>query len=152
MKIIIAALISTLLFLSACNASDSKQDNHNIESIEMLEVPLTDIKWELFTLGEELVEESSERGKPHLTLDITENRAYGFGGCNSFNGSFSLGDNNALKFTQMASTKMFCAESMALEDAFMPIFEAIAHYEISGEQLHLKSAEGEVLAVFVMAE
>lgn len=151
MRLILVALLSMTFLLNACTSSDSKEGSYTVEPAEKQVVSITDTKWELFTLGEEEVGEVSERGNPNLTLDTTENRAYGFGGCNSFNGSFTLGDDYALKFSQMASTKMYCAESMAVEDAFMPIFEAVASYEISGDQLHLKSEDGEVLAVFVVA-
>lgn len=151
-SIFLSILFSGVFLLNACGASDKTEGSYNTEPAAADVESITDTKWMLHSIAGEEVGEVSERGKPHLTLDTAENRVYGFGGCNSFNGGFTLGDENAVSFTQMASTKMYCEESMSVEDAFLPVFESVVAYEISGNQLHLKSESGEVLAVFIVAE
>lgn len=75
-----------------------------------------------------------------LKLQSEENRIVGFGGCNSFSGSYTV-DGNTIQFTLM-STKMFCSETMQVEDFLFKTLTKV-EYSVDGDFLTLKNIEGQ---------
>ncbi len=75
-----------------------------------------------------------------LTLQSEDNRAVGFGGCNSFSGSYTI-VGNEIQFT-LLSTKMFCNETMQVEDYLFKTLVSV-EYSIEGDFLTLKNVEGQ---------
>lgn len=60
----------------------------------------------------------------------------GFAGCNSMGGSYSTPGDNAIIFEPI-STRMFCEETMELENAFIKMLTSADRYQIEGRQLLL---------------
>ena len=76
-----------------------------------------------------------------------ENKVTGFGGCNSFFGSYEH-DETTLSYSQLAATRMFCADSMDKESLFIKSLQVVKTYKIIGQALQLFDAEGRLLARF----
>lgn len=107
---------------------------------------IEDIQWDLMRLGDQSVDVASER-RPNLTLNSSDRRVAGYGGCNRIIGSYSLSD-ELLTFSQLASTRMACAEGMEGEQAFHDALGKVARWRLQGEQLELVDSAGEVIALF----
>ncbi len=87
---------------------------------------------------------------PFLVLNAAENRATGFGGCNSFSGGFVLDEATLrLRFERMVSTLRACAAGMETEQALHQVLEMVDNYSLSGDQLSLNRARMAPLARFV---
>ena len=104
------------------------------------EPALENTNWVLVEMEGKAYEPNTEAKPVTLTLQAEGNRIVGFGGCNSFSGSYTL-DGNTIQFT-LASTKMFCNDTRQVEDyLFMTLTKV--KYSIEGEVLTLKNTEGQ---------
>ncbi len=84
----------------------------------------------------------------HIVLHSENQRVAGFSGCNNMMGSYVL-EGDKLRFGQMGSTMMACVGTgMELETKFLSVFPQVAHWEIRGETLQLRDADGKSLANF----
>ncbi len=88
-------------------------------------------------------------------LDLTgENRSGKFSanmGCNNMFGSLKFNKNEAVTFSDVGITMMYCDKSMDLEEAFTKILPTISHYKVEGHYLTLITPSGERLK-FVAAD
>lgn len=76
----------------------------------------------------------------------------GRGGCNNFNGGFSV-DGNNIKIGPLASTMMACEEAVSKQEmAFFKAMGNAATYSIRGNTLELRSADGALQVSFVAAK
>jgi heat shock protein HslJ len=83
-----------------------------------------------------------------VTLNFVAGKAAGTDGCNSYTGSYTA-DGVNLKFEQMASTMMACAEPiMQQASAYMQALTQAATYKADAKQLTLYDAGGKELATF----
>ena len=109
---------------------------------------LKDTYWKLIELdGEKIVMAPAQQREVRVTLIGEGSRLIGFSGCNQLIGAY-VQDGSALRFTQMASTKMACAAPfMELESQVLKMLGATTGYRIEGEQLTLLGGD-QVLARF----
>ena len=110
------------------------------------DVTLTNTYWKLVELNGAAAEPGEDR-EPHMILR-GEDEVGGYAGCNQFTGSFTVAG-DGLSFGPIASTRRMCAESMQQEDAFLQALENAQRYSISGEDLAIENAGGEVTMRFV---
>jgi heat shock protein HslJ len=104
--------------------------------------------WKLARLGEQVITTPEGAREIHMVLHSENQRVAGFSGCNSMMGSYVL-EGASLRFAQMAGTMMACAGTgMNLERDFLSVFSQAARWEIRGETLTLRDANGQMLAVF----
>jgi heat shock protein HslJ/uncharacterized lipoprotein NlpE involved in copper resistance len=109
---------------------------------------LKDTYWKLIELdGATVVMAPAQQREVRITLAGEGSRLIGFSGCNQLVGAY-VQDGNALRFTQMAGTRMACVEPlMELESQVLKMLGATTGYRIEGEQLTLLGGE-QVLARF----
>ncbi len=101
---------------------------------------LTDTEWHFVEVEGEAAGVGAE-GKPAtLMLATTDRRASGFAGCNRMTGGYVV-NGSELQFTQMAMTRMACAEGMELENRVSSAVEQTRSFKISGKTLELLSGE-----------
>lgn len=132
MKNIIFALI-ILSSLSACQKS-------------LKETTKADSKWVLSEWPGKIIPT-----KAQATLNITEgNKIGGKAFCNVYGGA-AVFNGNALKFSQLFSTKMYCEELAKAEDQFMTDLESVNIGKLSGGKLYLLKDE-QTIMVFSKAE
>jgi uncharacterized lipoprotein YbaY/heat shock protein HslJ/uncharacterized lipoprotein NlpE involved in copper resistance len=109
---------------------------------------LKDTYWKLIELdGATVVMAPTQKREVSITLASEGSRLFGFSGCNQLVGAY-VQESNALRFTQMASTKMACVPPfMELESQVLKMLDATRAYSIEGEQLTLLGGD-QVLARF----
>lgn len=106
--------------------------------------PLQGTRWELATLrGVDLPAELEQ--KPWLLLD-RDGTARGFGGCNSFTGSYTL-EGLRLRFNDLASTLMACLEP-EMNDAMLEVLGEVDNFTRSSNTLSLNRARMAPLVEF----
>lgn len=107
---------------------------------------LESTRWVLVRLGDESVEIPSGQREPYIALEPTEHRISGHGGCNRLVGGYEL-DGTALKFTQLALTRMACPDEK-YESAFARALDDTVTWKITGNHLELFDAAGAPVARF----
>ena len=79
------------------------------------------------------------------TLTLADGSANGFGGCNTFGGSYEL-DGDSITIGPLASTMMACEEAKsAVEAAYLPALEAADAWAVENGELVLSSDGEETL-------
>jgi len=108
-----------------------------------LVMELADTAWRLRDFAGETVE-------PDVTVSFgPEGRAFGSGGCNRFNGSFTL-DRGRLTFGPIAATRMACPDPVnQIEMRFFKTLEATAEIVATKRLLAFFSADHDLLATFL---
>ncbi|MBN2149633.1 MAG: META domain-containing protein [Anaerolineales bacterium] len=122
---VLTILLVFSLFLSTCAKSE----------------PLPAGAWNLVSLnGDPLISGTQ------ITIEFSDGQASGSSGCNSYGGKYEQ-DGNGIKFSDMASTLMACADSgmMAQESAYLAALQAVESYEVSADTLTLSGADVELV-------
>lgn len=87
--------------------------------------------------------------EPYLILHTSDGRVTGFGGCNSFTGSYEIDEATLrIRFDQVASTMMACASGMEIETAFHEVLRRTDNYSLADDRLSLNRARMAPLARF----
>lgn len=104
--------------------------------------------WKLVELNGQPV--PTLKREPYLVLENNDGRVHGFGGCNSFTGSYRIEEAvSRIRFAQIASTLMSCLPSeMDVEKAFQEVLFTADNYALDGERLALHRARMAPLARF----
>ena len=78
-------------------------------------------------------------------MKFTTDGLQGFGGCNKLMGEYAL-EGTKLSFPGVASTKMYCEKTQAMEDGIKAALSRTTGYKLDGSTLNLL-AGSDVLAV-----
>jgi putative lipoprotein len=105
---------------------------------------LVNTYWRLAELDGNAIVTAEGRREMKFTLR-GENKVTGYGGCNSFFGRYTF-DESKLSFSQLAATKMFCADTTKMENMFMKSLAEVSVYKITGQILQLSDDDGRLLA------
>ncbi len=110
------------------------------------ERPLEGTNWLLIELnGKEI---STVDKRPVSVFYLKEgSKVNGFAGCNSFTGGYKQ-EGSKIVCTPLASTKMFCQETMELETNFLQLLQSEHTYKMEGSHMIFKD-KGEVVARFL---
>ena len=108
---------------------------------------LVGTEWVLVELGGQQAGVGLTNTSPTMVLEADGTRAAGFAGCNRFTSSYTLAAER-LRFGLVASTRMFCANAMDLENRFLAALEATRAYRLAGPELDLLGDNG-VTARFI---
>ena len=108
--------------------------------------PLTGTRWNVVSVNNGSGIVSLAPGTS-ITMDFgTDGQVTGSSGCNTYFASFSL-NGNAISIGQPGATSLFCAEPagvMDQEQAFLAALQAAATFRITGSQLDLTTAGGQI--------
>ncbi len=115
---------------------------------EHIMAQLTDKKWVLSGLPGIDFALNKESRKPYIIFDSEKNRINGFAGCNSFFGGYQIKDDGTVRFENIASTKMYCSETMKIENAFLQALHNCGNLSVENGILKIENAENKVIAVF----
>ena len=113
-----------------------------------LRVTLLSKKWILKKLKGLNTLPEIEARDPHIIFDTEEQRIHGFAGCNSFFGKYQIKPDNKISFDNIASTKMFCANTMEMETAFLKALKDCKEFSVTNNILQFQNAEGQTILVF----
>ena len=131
MRQIVFCFLAVSLFLSCKPAEKSAS--------------LTGTKWVLESMNGREVKLKEPTSEVFMTLE--DGKVNGKAGCNSFFGSYELGEGNQLDFGPMGATKMACPD-MDIEVFFFTMLDSTRIYTIEGNKLSLKDVNEGVLGVF----
>ena len=109
------------------------------------DVTLTNTYWKLVELNGATVLPGEDK-ELHMIMR-GDDQVGGYAGCNQFTGSVTV-TGDGLSFGPIASTRRMCAEAMQQEDAFLQALENARRFAISGEDLAIEGASGEVTMRF----
>ena len=129
------------------NVDDSSSLATVDNSGNVLDDNLVEKYWKLTELFGELVNTSEGGNEAYIIFKKEDNRITGKGGCNTFNGSFSLMPGNRITFSKTISTMMMCA-NMEIETKMYQMLEMADNYMINGDKLVLNRARMAPLARF----
>lgn len=132
MRLFLMILVLLAASMSACSSASSQPD-------------LNGTSWTLTQLKGNPV--ASQQAP---TLIFADGKVSGNASCNSFGGEYKRGSGDALKFGQMMSTLMACADDslMKQETSYLGMLEQVAKYKMENDQLFLYGQGGQLLAEF----
>ncbi len=108
---------------------------------------ITEKYWKLVELNGQPVP-ALER-EPHLILKGEGGRVTGYGGCNSFAGTYTLDEAaSRIRFAPLVSTERACAEGMEVEMAFHDVLSRADNFSLNGDHMTLNRARMAPLARF----
>ena len=110
---------------------------------------LTNNYWRLLSLLDTPVEPHDTQKEAHILL-TKDNRVAGSDGCNSISGSYQR-EKEKLSFSELAGTKMACADAGDHTKLFNDVLTKTTHYTIRADQLELRDAAGAIIARFESA-
>ena len=143
-------LAAAILAAAGCapDGHDAAEEPASTETAESMkpDVSLTNTYWKLVELNGAAVSPGEDR-ELHMILRSDE-QVGGYAGCNQFTGSVTV-TGDGLSLGPIASTRRMCAQGMQQEDAFLQALENARRYSISGENLAIENAGGEVTMRFV---
>lgn len=70
---------------------------------------------------------ASGESTPTIWFDTEENLTHGNAGCNTFNGEYTVGKDQALRFGTMAVTMRMC-DDMEFEQKFLQVLDQVATF------------------------
>ena len=73
-----------------------------------------------------------------ISFDDAAKKVSGFAGCNRFFGTYST-ESNAIKFGELASTKMYCEGMMEVEDQLLKALVQVSTFSVKDNQLNLRN-------------
>jgi putative lipoprotein len=118
------------------------------EGTRVPDVSLTDTYWKLVELDGQAAALGAGERELHMVLTSEGGRVRGFSGCNRFTGSYRHSDRH-LRFTQLASTRMACVETMEQEQRFLDALGRTSRFTIQGDALALYSGDERLALRFV---
>jgi heat shock protein HslJ len=121
---------------STTNSADRDTVVHELQST----------RWVPITIDSQPITLAPQQREPFINLQ--SNRVTGYGGCNRLSGGYEHGA-SALKFTQVATTRMACEQGGDIEQSLLNVLESTAAWRIAGDKLELLDNAGNVLAAFV---
>lgn len=122
-------LVVTMALFSACKNSSESQVELTSADFSVIDVTGKDVSTYAVSMN----------------INLEENRISGKGGCNGYGGEIEQGKGNKISIGKVIGTKMFCKETMDIENSLLQSFEKITTYAFDGEILQLKNEEGTTL-------
>lgn len=130
-------ILALLMFLLvACRPSNQISDLVGVPE----ERPLENTYWVLTELDGKPIATSNESKKLHIQLNPVTKTASGFAGCNQFTGEYTL-EGKKLSLKNVASTRMFCQETMATETRFLQILQEVDEFKVKEHELFLSKGD-----------
>lgn len=108
---------------------------------------LTNTYWRPVEISGRAVVVAAGQREPYVILEPNGNTMRGFTGCNQMQGRYEI-QGDELHVRGVATTRMFCQETMEQERAFLHLIETVSHYKIAGEAMELHDSYGQLLGRF----
>lgn len=128
----VTMLVASAVMLSSCCACRKGKNN----------LPLIGTQWQVVRI----MGQDYSFDKDKFVFTFNAGNFSGVGACNRMMGEFTSSTTGALKFQNLASTKMMCPNA-DLETKLAQILDGATHYEVDGNLLLILS-NGEMQAVF----
>lgn len=126
------AAVSCLMAMISCGAGKKALTSADIDG-----------QWTIIeAMGKAVTE--NEGNVPSINFNAAEKSVSGTTGCNSFMGSFTLGEDNAISFSPLAATKMMC-RNMEAETLIFQALDAAGTAKKDKDALVFCSKDGNVV-------
>ncbi|NGX85302.1 META domain-containing protein [Aequorivita sp. KMM 9714] len=131
------AILIFATFLASCGSTSEVKSNKT-QTINK--------KWELSVLNDNKI----SNNKP-IYIDLSENGIIsGFIGCNRLNGTYTIENENQIKFSQFAVTRMACEQrELDLENQILELLKTSSNFTIENGELNLNSENNKSIAKFI---
>lgn len=155
-----AAFLQALSAAASYNIVDGKlqivnADGKTVLTFTALEsVALTDVNWTATTVNNGREAVTGLVAGTTITLRFAEDGTLsGSAGCNRYNSAYTI-DGATITIQPPASTRMMCPEEgvMEQEQAYLILLPQAASYSIRGDQMELRTAEGALIASYLVGE
>ncbi|MDR0528565.1 MAG: META domain-containing protein [Zoogloeaceae bacterium] len=90
---------------------------------------LFDVEWRLESMARDFGGDFVLPNTLRLRFSA-EGKVFGFGGCNSFAGTWESTEGGALVLGKMAASRRFCFKNMEVETAFFQLLETVAFWRL----------------------
>ncbi len=104
-----------------------------------LESELSNKHWELTHLYDAAIDKSLLSSLPFLLFNANEGRINGNSGCNIINGKYYLENENTIRFSNVASTRMQCGH-MQVEADMHKMLKSTLNYKVNADTLTFHSS------------
>ncbi|MEP3838840.1 MAG: META domain-containing protein [Algibacter sp.] len=125
-----SSLILTIFTLLSCNSqkgTSKTQDNPEQKTIHLSGTYIISLIGTNKDLPDNLT----------ITFNEANNKVSGFTGCNRFIGNYFT-DTATIKFSELASTKMYCKEIMNIEEQLLKALAEVNSFSITDNQMSLR--------------
>lgn len=139
-----AAIIATLLSLTACNTIPDPQQQQSIALLQKN-------TWELRQIGNTDIDLSNKGNIPNLRFDPSNQNIFGTDGCNRLSGIYQVKEQQIL-IQNIASTRMICPDNMQQVDQFNQALSKVTSYQVYDATLRLLDRYGNVALLFHAAK
>lgn len=147
-RLLILSLFSILInTLNSC--SIFRHSSQSVKTEMAVAHNIMDKKWLLTELYGKPVAEKMKGKEPFIEFHSKDKRYSANAGCNALSGTFTLSENNRIRFTGGITTMMACP-NMETENELSQVLSLVDHYSISGDTLSLHKARMAPIAIFVM--
>ncbi len=109
-------------------------------------------RWKLIELYGNQIIPDENKPEPHFVFNAEGNRISGNAGCNNFTGSYQVTGVDRIRFSQVATTRKMCINSMDTEEKFLQVLNRADSYIIKNDTLILNRARMAPLACFVAVD
>jgi heat shock protein HslJ len=143
--IIIAVMLSTV-----CKtvSGQEKKAHATAAATSSAAVQLVGNKWKLIELhGQAVVKKPKSKEDPYLRF-TRESTVSAYTGCNNMTCSYQVSKGSQIKFSNITSTKMACAD-MQTELILNQVLQTADNFTVKGKRMTLGKTGMETLAVFV---
>ena len=112
------------------------------------EITLENTHWSFVSFGSPDGEENLIK-EAEITLMLADGKVGGFGGCNSYGGTYEV-DGNNISIDQITSTLRACADPEATEQEqrYLQALESTNRFELNGNQLVITYDDGSGFLIF----
>lgn len=136
----------TILTISSCEPTLIKNtETKSVSNLEAISLKITDKTWKITLINSESI--TSNLTDFYLKLNSFTSSFDSKAGCNQIIGKFQLKD-NYISFSNSASTKMYCFETMKLENAFLSILSNTSKYVVIDSTKFILLKDDRVVAQF----
>ena len=135
------------LFISC--QKESNPSNLLITSTVVANSDLRSKKWQLIELNKKTIE--GDANSYYIKFDSNADQFSAKAGCNSLFGTFQLGENTKIAFSNVGATKMYCS-NMEVENQFVKLLEKTTQIKINQQILIFSSSDTPALASFILVE
>lgn len=137
--------IVSLIFLSMLIFSCKSKTSSNRTMTD-----ITGKTWKLVEINGSPLSLKHKKNTPYFSLNRTEKRYSGHGGCNGISGTFEISPkSNTIKFNQGISTMIAC-EDLETEKQFTDALLQADNYSVEGNTLSINKAKMAPLAKFTL--
>lgn len=142
-------ILSIALFTSIviCSCDSSLIQSSNAKNVT--EQSITNKKWKITLLNSEKIQ--GDEKDFYIKLNSNSNQLEAKAGCNQIFGEFEIKD-NMISFSKIGSTKMYCFDTMAIENSFIAILSQTSKVVVIDSSKFILLTDDIVIAQFELVK